>query len=180
LTALLDPSVDLPNLSIRTQFRNSGILEQSVHGTGVLVRGDAATFSALDCGIDNSGELYINYQGPYTELGGARTELRPLEEDVVLQVDVFGNSVSVFAWRPSEPKPDQPQLQAFSDHRASGSIGIYYNPPDVGNGTATFRYVQVAVTPIPEPSAAALGSLGVIALAGFVCRTRLLRTRSTR
>ena len=180
LTALLDPPVDLPNLSIRTQFRNSGILEQSVHGTGVLVRGDAATFSALDCGIDNSGELYINYQGPYTQLGGALTDLRPLEEDVVLQVDVFGTLVSVFAWRPGEPKPDQPQLQAFSDHRASGSIGIYYNPPDIANGTATFRYVQVAREPIPEPPTAALGSLGFIALAGFLFRTRLKRAGSLR
>jgi hypothetical protein len=70
-------------------------------------------------------------------------------------------------------------VTATSDYRASGSIGIYYNPPG-GNGTATFRYIHVADMPIPEPSSLALGSLGAAALASLAFRLRPRRVRSMR
>jgi hypothetical protein len=62
---------------------------------------------------------------------------------------------------------------------ASGSIGIYYNPPP-GNGAATFRFVHIADMSIPEPPAVALGSLGAVALASFAFSNRLHRIHSAR
>ena len=70
--------------------------------------------------------------------------------------------------------PSKPQVDASSDLHASGSIGIYYNPPP-GNGSATFRYVHIADMSIPEPSSFALGSLGAVAVAGLAIRLRQFR-----
>jgi RNA polymerase sigma factor (sigma-70 family) len=180
LVALLEPAMNVPNLSVRMQLRNSGDLDGTVSGTGVLVRGDTTPPGiAIDCGITPDGILYINNQGPYEELGDVPTALRPLQEDVVLQADVFGTLIRLFAWRPGESKPQQPQLQATSNHRINGTIGIYYNPPDSG-GAGTFRYVHVADMPIPEPSSFVLGSLGAVALASFAFCNRLHRIRSAR
>jgi RNA polymerase sigma factor (sigma-70 family) len=176
LVAVLDPAVDVPNLSVRMQLRNSGSFDGTVSGTGVVARGDTSAGTAIDCGIDINGVLYINNQGPYTVLGEVQTALRPLQEDVVLQADLFGTSIRLFAWRPGEPKPLQPQLQAISNHRTTGTIGVYYNPPDSG-GTGTFRYIHVASIPIPEPSPVILASLGALSLGSFAFRSRLLRVR---
>jgi hypothetical protein len=50
----------------------------------------------------------------------------------------------------------------------TGTIGLYYNPPDIG-GTGIFRFINVANTPIPEPSSVELGSLGFVAPASLAC-----------
>jgi RNA polymerase sigma factor (sigma-70 family) len=167
LGAVLDPAVNLANFSIRTQLRNSGIDDAATQGSGILIRANFANpaYTFFDCGIDTDGLLYIASHGPFMDLGNAQTDLRPLEEDVVLQVDVFGASLSLFAWRPGEPKPQQPQVRATSGSHMSGSIGIYYNPPP-GNGTATFRYVHVADMSIPEPSGISLAAAAGWLLAG--------------
>jgi RNA polymerase sigma factor (sigma-70 family) len=176
LGAILNPSVNLTNLSIRTQVRNTGSGDATVQGTGMIVHADFANpnWAFFDCGIGTNGNLYIVSHGPNIDLAETQTNLRPLEEDVVLQLDLIGNSLRLFAWRLGEPMPAQPQVQATSNLHASGSIGIYYNPP-TGNGTGTFRFVHIATAPIPEPSSIALGSLGALALAGLAFRIRLNR-----
>jgi RNA polymerase sigma factor (sigma-70 family) len=176
LAAVLEPAVDLTDLSIRTQLRNTGTLDTTTQGTGFLVRANFAVPNqqAYDCGIENNGKLYIaTNQGGFTELAAAQSVLRPLEEDVILQLDVIGTSLKLFAWRAGEPKPQQPQVQATSSYRMSGSIGIYHNPP-AGNGSATFRYINISTTSIPEPSSLALASLSTVALAILTLRVRLL------
>jgi RNA polymerase sigma factor (sigma-70 family) len=180
VAAVLDPGVNLANVSIRTQLKTTGIDDATVEGTGLLIRTDIAlpNPTGFDCGIESDGKLYIaTKQAGFTELASAQSGLSPLTGDVVLQVDVIGNSLRLFAWRPGEPKPQQPQVEAISDYRESGSIGIYYNPP-AGKGTATFRYIHVADMPIPEPSSLSLGSLGAAALASLAFRLRLVRAGS--
>jgi RNA polymerase sigma factor (sigma-70 family) len=174
IAAVVEPSVNLADFSIRTQLSNSGADDPETEGTGFVVRGNFANLSGYDCGIDTGGQLYILSHGPFQELAFAQTDLRPLEEDVVLQADFLGNSIKLFAWRPGEPMPSQPQVQTTSNLHTSGSIGIYYNPPPA-NGSATFRYVHIATTSIPEPSSIALGSLGALALGGLAFRIRQLR-----
>jgi RNA polymerase sigma factor (sigma-70 family) len=174
--AILEPGVNLTNLSIRTQVRNTGSGDASVQGTGIIVHADFANpnWAFFDCGIGTNGSLYIFSHGPNIDLAETQTNLRPLEEDVVLQLDLIGSSLRLFAWRSGEPMPAQPHVQATSNLHTSGSIGIYYNPP-TGNGSATFRYVHIATTSIPEPSSLALSSLGALGLAGLAFRFRQIR-----
>jgi hypothetical protein len=174
LAAVLQPAVNLADLSIRTQLSNTGANNPDTQGTGFVVRGDSsANLRGYDCGIDTDGLVYMLSHGPFAELANAPTDLRPLEEDVVLQLDLIGTSLKLFAWRSGEPMPLQPQVQVSSKLHSSGTIGIYYNPsPD--NGSATFRYVHIADMSIPEPSSFVLGSLGAVAVTGLAIRLRRL------
>ncbi len=88
-------------------------------------------------------------------------------EDLVLQMDVIGNELTIWAWRPGEGKPGVPQLTYTDvDARAvSGAAGILHDPDAAGTvSTTTFRYFQVADSPIPEPSTLFLSLLGLSAV----------------
>ncbi len=79
----------------------------------------------------------------------------------MLQVDVIGDQINGYAWRPSAPKPTTPLLSAVDNQLASGLPGVYYSPDPEIEGAAVFRYVQVADRPIvPEPSGGALCAIG--------------------
>jgi hypothetical protein len=88
-----------------------------------------------------------------------------LEEDVLLQFDVFGDSLKLWVWRPGEPRPIDPLLSATDDAiTVAGEVGIdYYTlmPPPRVLGSAIFRYVHVSDTPIviPEPCTATLSAI---------------------
>ncbi len=88
-------------------------------------------------------------------------------EDLVLQLDVIGNELTIWAWRPGEGKPAVPQL-TYTDNEAiatSGRQGILHDPDAAGTAsTTTFRYLQVADSPIPEPSTLFLSLLGLAAV----------------
>jgi hypothetical protein len=142
--------------------------------------GNSHTYQA---GIDTDGEVYVGWNQyvpgntpptVFHYLGSKLTDLRPNQEDVALQFDVFGNSLTLFAWRPYEPKPTQPTVTVIDNQiPGQGTVAIMHHPN--GTGFGSFRYVNVDNSPIPEPQSFALGSLGFVALAGFAFRTRLNR-----
>jgi hypothetical protein len=162
------------DVSIRAQLRASG----NSAGTALFARfvGDDHAYQG---GIETNGSVYIGWNDAATrfhDLGNVITSLRPNQEDVVLQFDVFGNSLKLFAWRPNEPKPTVPTVSVIDNRFPdAGNIALLHHP--MGTGSGAFRYVHVAETPIPEPATAALGSLAFIALASFAFRTCLLRVR---
>jgi RNA polymerase sigma factor (sigma-70 family) len=160
------------DVSIRTQVRVDG---GSV-GTAVFARfvGGSHTYQG---GVETNGRVYIGWNDGTTRfhyLGQIFSDLRPDEEDVVLQFDVFGELLKLFAWRPTEPKPTVPTVSVIDKQFPdAGNIALLHHP--IGISSGAFRYVHVAATPIPEPATAGLGSLGAIALASFVVRARLAR-----
>ena len=76
------------------------------------------------------------------------TDIRPLNEDVVLQLDAFGDDVKFWVWRPGEPRPDEPIVHYTEQDMPT------LDPGGVMFGTvfadAWFRSVQVSDTPITD------------------------------
>ena len=74
------------------------------------------------------------------------TDLDPYQEDVVLQLDVFGNQISAWAWRPGEDMPDAPLIATTDNSFTSGgvSLSVWNNPLVDEPVEAIFRYVHVA------------------------------------
>jgi hypothetical protein len=161
------------DISIRAQLRNDGTDNANVQATGLLGRVILTPqWRFVEAGIDVDGLVYIDEitsTANRTELGFVSTDLRPLIEDVVLQFDMVGDSLRLFAWRAGEEMPDLPQVSATTTVVQNGTMGIFNNPPD-GNGTATFRYIQVAA--IPEPSSGAMASCAMCVIAYLSRRRR--------
>src|SRR6185503_7426262 len=67
--------------------------------------------------------------------------------DVMLELDIVGNQLSGFAWRPGERKPAIPQIAATDGTFGSGRAGIAFDEDD-DNTTGVFRFVSAQDTPI--------------------------------
>ncbi|MCA9166279.1 MAG: hypothetical protein KDB23_01365 [Planctomycetales bacterium] len=104
----------------------------------------------------------------YTQFGG--NPVMPFDirkEDAVVQLDVIGDTISLWAWRARDVPPEQPQLTAHdSTYTAAGFVRIAGGTGVNRDSVTTLRYVQVANEHIavPEPSTAMLAWLGLIPL----------------
>ncbi len=100
-------------------------------------------------------------------LGSAVVPFNPVQQDVVLQFDAFGDKLSLWAWPVGGPFPVEPQVVAFDNTYAQGPVGlISSSAAALPSDSTTYRFIQVADThiPIPEPSTFVLMSLGVCGL----------------
>jgi hypothetical protein len=114
----------------------------------------------------------------FVQLGEVDTPINHFAGDVNLRVAIAGNQVSFAVWPEGQPEPFVPQLQRTipsSFDNVQGRVVILAGNAGTPSPVA-FRFVNA----VPEPSSVALGSLGFVALAGFVFRARLLRIRSGR
>ena len=77
-----------------------------------------------------------------------KTDIRPLDEDVVLQLDAFGEDIKFWVWRSGEPRPAEPIIQYTAEDRPT------IDPGGVMFGTvyadALFRHVHISDTPITD------------------------------
>jgi hypothetical protein len=134
-----------------------------VGGNLVLIsRFDFATFSGYISYLDDGGQMWI---GTFT--GGAESDqivvydpddqVPPVEDfihagqEVVIQLDTFGNELSFTAWYPGEPQPAVPNISGTSPSMeglpsySSGSTGLAYNEDD--DFTAgVFRWAKASST----------------------------------
>jgi RNA polymerase sigma factor (sigma-70 family) len=170
------PAFTLSDTSIRAQVR---IESQYDEAAAVFVRGNLNNLNAIahTLEVEADGTLWFGIVGSF-QLQSIESDLRPTQEDVILQLDAIGDTITGWAWRAGQPKPATPAFSRVNNQLSSGLTGVYYAPaltPRNPLGTAIFRYVQVATTSIPEPTSVALGSFGFFALAGFAIRTRLNR-----
>jgi hypothetical protein len=99
-------------------------------------------------------------------LGSAVVPFNPLDQDVMLQFDAIGDTLSLWAWPVGQPMPNEPQIVAFDNTYAEGPVGlISAGFAAVPSDSTTFRFVQVADAHIvPEPSTFVLMILGVCGL----------------
>ena len=133
---------------MRNQSAEDG---QSYYGGIVFTSTSGGT--ALFIGRSNPGSSL-------TEFGRYPTDLDALDNDVVLQLDVINDEVSLWAWQAGQPMPAVPQLVAHDSTYASGFVGVV-STASRGN-TSTFRYVHVANEHIiPEPATILLAMLGM-------------------
>jgi RNA polymerase sigma factor (sigma-70 family) len=181
VSSYADGSISFRDGSIRTQLR----FLQSNDSSIAYVFSRSPTFGPSYVGaIRRDGLLAIIESfdaDPFIQIHSETpTSLDPVTRDVVLQLDAFGNRISLFAWHAGDPKPNQPQLVVFDDTLTFGDVGIGMDfDARVGAGgqsQVAFRHFAA----VPEPNTIALGSLGSVALASFTFRNRLLRVSSAR
>ncbi len=178
---LLPEGIRPGDVSMRTRVRFTDNADGPVDDVGFFAR--IAGSTAYGAGIDTSGLLYISYttpNAPFTDLSNLPTDFRTDEQDLFLQFDVFGDKLSLFAWRPGEAKPTEPQVQATDTRLQEGEVAIFSNPRTLDS--ATFRFVQItddASEPIPEPEANILATLsGVLVLGGMFFGRRRVRRKA--
>jgi len=93
-------------------------------------------------------------------------------EDVILQLDIIGNSITYWAWPADEPRPAQPLGSVVDDTLTSGSL--FFAGAGDAFGTTAFRYVHVATAaiPVPEPSTVALTAIAPLVFGFWWLRRR--------
>ena len=98
-------------------------------------------------------------------LGSAVVPFNPVQQDVMLQFDAFGNKLSLWAWPVGEAMPNEPQVVAFDNTYAEGPVGLISSGfAGIPSDSTTYRFIHVADTHIPEPSTFVLMRLGVCGL----------------
>jgi len=154
----LVPAYVLTDTSIRAQVRVTG----NVNAGLALRRPQFLLGYAGE--IQTNGTLAISRKdGPDApvRLGTSTVPFNPVAQDVMLQFDAIGSTLSLWAWRVGEPMPIAPQVVASDTTYAQGLAGfVSASATAVESDRTTFRFVEVADTHIvPEPSALLLVSL---------------------
>ena len=168
---LASVNVNFTNTYVRTQAAVvPGTLPEEVDGTlGVLARYDPDTLSGYAAILSNNSHLeLLRVDGgtPFT-----LTEIRDLdvdsETDAMIQLDIIGDLLNVYLWRPEDPKPETP-VATFNDNiYTSGRAGIVYNEND-DNTLGVFRFVSAQDTPFIEALAGDFDTSGTVDAADYV------------
>lgn len=157
----LIPALDLADTSVRARVRLDGDPSQTI-ALGVGIRRATGPFGyAADIVSDGTIGLY-RVDGTPTPNALATTVV-PFEtvgQDLLLQVDAMGDELSMWVWPVGEPMPTDPQVAVADSTYSSGSVGVLGLSFDATHD-ATFRFVHVADTHIPEPSSCLLAMVGV-------------------
>ena len=86
-------------------------------------------------------------------LGSAVVPFNPVQQDVMLQFDAFGDKLSLWAWPVGELMPNQPQVVVFDNTYAEGPVGlISSSAAALPSDSTTYRFIHVASTHIHEES----------------------------
>ena len=114
------------DVSVRTRART----ENAGGNVGPVARLDFATVSAYFGVVDTNGFFTISrsdggvtsedffLQEQFEDLGAA--------EDLIVQFDIIGETLSLSAWRPGDPQPE-PQLEGTDPTYASGTAGLIFS-----------------------------------------------------
>ncbi len=124
------------DVSVRTRLR----IVQNVVAAGVFVRGDEGSsyFAGINgTGVGCTGCPFVGETNGEHKIGGGRVV--DVNQDVEIQLDVIGNTVSFTNWPAGTPMPATP-TRTFTDFtpRESGSVGVWINSSD-GQGQVVFR-----------------------------------------
>ena len=159
------PEVEnLAHTSIRTQIAFEG---DTSSGISLATNVDVNALTAYQGGY-NPGvpRLFIGWNSPRYQGFVTRDEDFNLKggDELILQFDVFDDTLELWAWRPGEPMPIEPQLSYVDESvkLAPGVPGLLFDA-NGSTSSATYRFIRVDNVSIPEPSSSVLG------LITFVC-----------
>jgi hypothetical protein len=183
--AALARDILIPDVSIRAQVRKIQATPVDDEWVGIIARINpvnpslaASAYSHYEAYLQRNGDLVIlNRPGAGSsniELGRTNVGLDVTTEDVLLQFDLFGDTLSARAWRPGESMPGSAQVEVTDSAYASGGIALT-STDGPNDSVGVFRYVHVADMPIPEPSSCVFAGLACAGLLSFVRRPRRCR-----
>jgi PEP-CTERM motif-containing protein len=140
------------NISIQSRFR---LIEGDYGGIAgrhddknyhVYIGTDPAT-GRMNAGVEIGG-------APIQDLVDVTIDFDAHQEDVILQLDMFENQISFWAWPADESRPTSP-LGSIIDSTVAqdGQVALWAFNGDGSICRGAFRYVHVSTTSIPEPSA---------------------------
>jgi hypothetical protein len=150
---------------ITAQATNLNLKDQSVRTQLRLLMGGSAGVSlrydprkSAENGyyglLLDSGHVEIGILGTGRVIAGGQTELRNDEEDIMFQMDAIGDTISLWAWKPSDPMPIDPVLQVVDETtRDAGDFlvgGVSDEYPGLGEMEFVYRYVHVADSHISD------------------------------
>jgi hypothetical protein len=125
------------DVSVRTRTRSN--LNGSV---GVIGRMDFATVRGYIALVDYAGLLILSRfeGGQVSDEFNLNLEIPELAavEDLIVQLDIFGDTLSLTAWRPGDPQP-APQIEGTDPAFASGTAGLAFNEDEEGSA-GIFRW----------------------------------------
>jgi hypothetical protein len=143
------------SVSIRARVRAS---HRDMSGTSLLARISVDDQCAYAAGVSPlTGNAFIQQNLPEPNvLVRKATSLDESVEDIWLQFDVIGNQLSLYVWRPGEPKPEKPFICTVDDRFQSGLVGVLVDGPV--DGRQRFGLVRSFVV-AGKPHGVALSSL---------------------
>jgi hypothetical protein len=143
--------------------------EETGGNLALLGRLDTSTVSAYVLYVDDGGGL-----GLQISQGGALTDIVPNVDleinaatDIIIELNIIGNELFGFAWRPGESKPAEPQISAIENAFSMGQAGIAYDEDD-DNTTGVFRWAMAQDTPFVDAIAGDFNMDGKVDAADYV------------
>jgi hypothetical protein len=147
-TASADWPVDRQGWSIRTKARL--LQDYGLLGVGATQtpRSDGTQYTIN--AIQSNGRTLVGW-GPTPDDWSDRvdTDLRPSEEDVILQFDTLDGVLRMWAWRPSE-EPEQdiaPLIEKTVDLR--NAVPFFWVNSSLGPSSAQFRWIAISTEHMP-------------------------------
>jgi len=118
--AIMTPDVVVTDASIRAQVR---LAEGDLVGIGLGYQ-EFGEISGVQCGIYRDGriEFGITKRVVLSTWFRASTNMRPASQEIVLQLDSFGNELKFWAWPAGESIPALPFATIINEDYAPGHI----------------------------------------------------------
>jgi len=172
------PEHVLGDTSVRTSVRLTGNGSQGLGGGIAFRRMPGNNLVGYGGSVLDNGTIgFLRVDGAPipTILGASVAPFDVLGQDVMLQVDAFGDELSLWAWPAGEPMPASPQVVVTDSTYATGTVGLYSNETP---GVSTFRFVHAANMHIPEPPTITLIGMASVALISCGSRRNVFRRRA--
>ncbi len=164
-------NVNFTDVHVRTQaVILPGMLPDQVGGTlGVVARWDPMFITGFAALLSNGGhlELLRVEGGNPIDIGEANNLPIDTATDAIIELNVVGEMLSVYAWRPGEPKPSEPTVTATDAVFGSGRAGLLHNENDDGV-QGVFRFAAAQDTPFVDALAGDFNNDGSVDAADYV------------
>jgi hypothetical protein len=164
-------NVDFTDMYVRTQAAVlPGMLPDQVGGTvGVVARWDPSSLTGYAAILSNGAHLELLRVEAGIPADVAEVDNLPIDTltDAIIELNVVGDQLSVFLWRPGEPKPSEPTVTATDTVFTSGRAGLLFNEND-DSVQGVFRFAAAQDTPFVDALAGDFNNDGSIDAADYV------------
>ncbi len=164
-------NVDFTDVYVRTQAAVlPGMLPDQVGGTvGVVARWDPSSLTGYAAILSNGAHLELLRVEGGIPADIAEVDSLPIDTltDAIIELNVVGDLLSVYLWRPGEPKPSEPTATATDTVFTSGRAGLLFNENDDAV-QGVFRFAAAQDTPFVDALAGDFNNDGIVDAADYV------------